>query len=351
MTARNKIAGSDLIYPEATPFDIDRHGQIIATGSYVPEKVVTNDDIIKEHDVFATARAVEFATGVKERRQVAEGETISDLLTKAARKCLDKAGIPPEKLDRIIYSKLVGEKIVPGTSLKVLKNLGVRTGIPAYDITGACSGFAHTLDLALRMIDSGDDYILILTGARGSGIYETFKKDAQIIFLLGDGACAVLVGPSDKKRFTNSYLYTNNGHFDVSYIPLGTALASGREAFTDDFLNMRMTDGKMLNLSAMESAEITTRKLLEDANLTIDDIDIFITSDQTPHLWKSILQAVNCPEEKSLCMSRVYANTVAAMTPLILDELIESGKLQRGMRVLMMAHGAGSSGGGFIFEY
>jgi 3-oxoacyl-[acyl-carrier-protein] synthase-3 len=347
----NKTTNKRLNYPDVKPLDVRRFGRIISTGKYLPDQIVTNEDVIEKCNIFATARAVEYSTGIKERRWEDQNLITSDFLYRATQECLDRAGISPEQLDRVFYSKLIGDHLVPGTALKVLQKMGVRKGIPACDMTVACSGFAHILDLALRYIDTGDDYILILTGAYNSiKMLEGYHTDTQTSFLMGDGSAAILIGQAERRSFVNSYLYTNSDYFDIAYIPFGTALINGDRNYDDSMLSMKM-EGRLVNEAALEAAVVTGEKLLEDAELTIDDIDYLITSDQTPHLWADILKGLNCPPEKSLNLSSIYANTVAAMTPLILDELISSGKLKRGMKVLMMAHGAGSAGGGFIFEY
>ncbi len=332
--------------------DVTRFGRVISTGKFLPENRMTNQDMIDKYDLFATARAVEYSTGIKERRWDDQNLSPSEFLARAARTCLNRAGIFPEQLDKIFYAKLIGDHIVPGTALKVLQRLGVTNGVPSYDMTMACSGLTHALDLALRYIDGGDDYILILTGAKSSREYnKEVHRDTQTIFLMGDGAAAILVGPAERRHFYNSYLYMNSDYFDIAYVPFGSALMNGSRDYSNVMLNMNMINGKLVNQSALDSAVVTGQKLLDHAGMTIADIDFLITSDQTPLLWAEILKGLNCPPEKSLSLSSRYGNTVAAMTPLILDELISSGKLKRGMRVLMMAHGAGSAGGGFIFEY
>jgi 3-oxoacyl-[acyl-carrier-protein] synthase-3 len=114
--------------------------------------------------------------------------------------------------------------------------------------------------------------------------------------------------------------------------------------------NMQMPDGMVIHQSVIDSCAIVTEKLLEQAGLTLDDIDVFITSDQTTLTWEAQLQRINVPKEKSTSLFYKYGNTVAALSPSNLHEMIETGRLQRGMAVLFMAHGAGASGGGLIFK-
>jgi len=114
---------------------------------------------------------------------------------------------------------------------------------------------------------------------------------------------------------------------------------------------MQMPDGMVVHNSVIDSCELVTNKLLAQTNLTLADIDVFVTCDQTTMTWEAQLQRINVPKEKSASMFHKYGNTVAAMSLINLHEMIESGKLKRGMKVIFMAHGAGASGGGFVFRY
>ena len=121
--------------------------------------------------------------------------------------------------------------------------------------------------------------------------------------------------------------------------------------FNNEIFNMLMPDGKAIHDSAVASGYLVARKLLDSQGMSIEEIDLVVTSDQTTFTWAEQLQKLGVPQSKSLSLFCRYGNTVAAMSPMILNELIETGRLQREMTVLMMAHGAGASGGGFIFTY
>ncbi|MBN1480042.1 ketoacyl-ACP synthase III [candidate division KSB1 bacterium] len=343
---------STLNYPAIKSLTIDRYARVLSTSVTVPETVVTNDDIIKRYDLIATDRAVQFAVGIKERRYADDHTLVSDLLAETALVCLDRANVRPEQLDRIIYTKLMGDYIVPATSIKVLQKLGMRSGIPAFDIAAACSGFAHILDMAIRYIDSGDDYVLILGGDISSRSANTKnKKDTRTIFLSGDAVVGMLLGVSDEQHFLASYLYTDNTYYEYSYIPFGTEMLNKTKAFDNTMFNMQMPDGMVVHESVIDSCDIVANKLLQHTGLSIDDIDVFITSDQTTMTWEAQLRKMGVPREKSASLFHKYGNTVAALAPVNLNEMIESGRLQRGMTVMFLAHGAGASGGGFIFTY
>ncbi len=343
---------STLDYPAIKPLNIDRHAGVLSTGVTVPDTVVTNKDIIKRFDLIATDRAVQFAVGIKERRYADEDTLVSDLLAETAKKCLERANVKAEQPDRVIYTKLMGDYIVPATSIKVLEKLGIRTGIPAFDIAAACSGFVHILDMALRYIDTGDDYVLILGGDISSRSSNTKnKKDTRTIFLSGDAVVGMLLGVSDEQMFKASYLYTDNTYYDYSYVPFGTDMLNNTKAFGNTMFNMQMPDGRVVHESVIDSCDIVAHKLLDQTGLSMNDIDVFITSDQTTLTWKAQLKKMGVSDKKSISLFHKYGNTVAALAPANLNEMIETGRLQRGMTVMFLAHGAGASGGGFIFTY
>jgi 3-oxoacyl-[acyl-carrier-protein] synthase-3 len=128
-------------------------------------------------------------------------------------------------------------------------------------------------------------------------------------------------------------------------------LLNHTKQFSRDIWGMKIDDGKLLHNSTIEAAEDTFKTLLDYSGLKVEDIDIFVTSDQTTRVWEGQIKALNIPAEKSVSLFQRHGNTASAMSPLNLQELVDTGRLKRGMLVMMMAHGAGASGGGIIFRY
>jgi 3-oxoacyl-[acyl-carrier-protein] synthase-3 len=319
----------------------------------LPENIVTNQDIIDEYGIIATDRAVEYALGIKERRWTNLDEKLEDLMERAVSQCLDRANMGIDQVDRIIYTKLFGDYQVPASSISVLKKLGAKIGIPAFDITSACSGFMHAMDLAMRYIASGDDYVIIIGGSV-SGKATSFwgKPEPKTVFLFGDAIAAMLLGYSDIKHILSSYIFTNSLLYDNAFVKCGTNfLHEGMSGLDPSTFFMKIADGNVVFQSSAEYSKIVADKLLADTGNSIDDIDYFITSDQSTKIWEAQLKELGIPKEKSLSQYYKYGNTVAAMSPLNLDALIQSGRLKRGNLVMMQAHGAGASSGGMLFRY
>ena len=339
-------------YPPGRPLRLRRHARILGTGVGMPNETVTNQDLIDEFELIATDRAVRFSIGIEARRRAPVDHPPSMYLERAARECLDRAGIAPEQIDRIIYAKLFGDHLVPATSIQVLRRLGIRTGIPVMDISAACSGAIHAIDLAINFINSGEDYVLVLGGDRTVlDRHVDVEKDTRTVFLNGDGFGGVLLGVSEDQHFFARYFYTDSDQRDFAYIPFGTELLNKTEAFGMKMFALTMPDGGRIHQSVLNSCQVISERLLSSAGLTMSDIDFFITSDQTHMVWLDQLRLLGLPEEKSVSCFHKYGNTVAGMVLLNLNEAVVTGGLERGMTVMMMGHGAGAAGGGFIFRY
>lgn len=340
-------------FPEIRPLNIDRYARIVSLGIGLPENVVTNNDIIKEYDIIATDRAVEYSLGIKERRWTSQDEKLEDLMERAVSQCLERADIGIDQVDRIIYTRLFGDYQVPAASISVLKKLGAKIGIPAFDITSACSGFIHAMDLAMRYIASGDDYIIVIGGSMsGKALRFWGNPDPKTVFLFGDAIAAMLLGYSDIKHILSSYIFTNSLLYDNAYVRCGTGmLHEGVTGLDPSTFFMRIADGNIVFQSSAEYSKIVSDKLLAGTGHSIDDIDFFITSDQSTRIWEEQLKVLGIPKEKSTSQYYRFGNTVAAMSPLNLNELIQSGRLKRGNLVMMQAHGAGASSGGMLFRY
>ncbi|MFW6022144.1 MAG: ketoacyl-ACP synthase III [Halanaerobiaceae bacterium] len=338
-------------FPDSKPLIIDRYAEMLSVGIGLPKKVITNQHIIDNYDVIATDRAVQYSLGIKERRWASSDETPVILMARAVKECLEKVDMKIEQIDRVIYSSMSGNYQVPATSIGLLKELESNVGIPAFDITSACSGFVHAMDLAIKSIASGDEYVIVI-GGNVMGAPLINESHTNNIFLLGDGIVAMLLGKSDIKKIYASYIITNHELYDNAYIEYGTELLKDEtDTIKIDNLIMKIADGNLIHRSTVEYSKIIAEKLLSQTEFSMDDMDYFITSDQSTRIWEEQLLELDIPEEKSVSLFYRHGNTVAAMSPLNLNELIETERLKRGDLVMMQAHGAGASSGGIIFRY
>ncbi|MDP4183103.1 MAG: ketoacyl-ACP synthase III [Bacillota bacterium] len=345
---------TNIIFPDIKPLDnIDRYSKIISTGVGLPREVITNQHIIDKYNIIATDRAVEYSLGIKERRWTNLDEKLEDIMALAIEDCLQKVNMEIDQIDRIIYTKLFGDYLVPATTIGALRKLGANKGIPAFDMCAACSGFIHAMDLAMRYVASGDDYVLILGGSVGGKCTKLWDMpDPKTVFLFGDAIAAMLIGYSDIQHFLSSYIITDHFLYDNAKIEYGTCfeMEAAENADISRFY-MKIADGNVVFKSSAQYSKIIADKLLADTGFSLEDIDYFVTSDQSTKIWEAQLSEIGIPKEKSTSLFYKYGNTVAAMSPLNLNELIQSGRLKRGDIVMMQAHGAGASSGGMIFKY
>ncbi len=343
----------DIKFPDIRPLNIDRFARIVSTGTGIPKEVVTNQDIIDKYKIIATDRAVQYSLGIKERRWSNLDEKVEDLMAEAVNQCLERANIDIDKVDRVIYTKLFGDYQVPATSIGLLRKLKAKKGVPAFDICSACSGFMHAMDLAIRYIATGDDYVLILGGSVSAKCLRHWgNPDPKTIFLFGDAIVAMLISYSEIKSFMASYLLTNHTLYNNAKISFGSSFVQNdSENLNSGMFFMKIADGNIVFNSSADYSKIIADKLLDETGLKLEDIDFFITSDQSTKIWEAQLKKLGIPKEKSVSLYHKYGNTVAAMSPLNLNELIVTGRLKRGDLVMMQAHGAGASSGGMIFRY
>lgn len=342
----------DIKFPKSNRCDFHRHAQIVSMGIGIPKRVVTNQEIIDTYNIMATDRAVQYSLGINERRWVGPEDSLEKLMKEAVNQCLYSANIDVDKIDRVIFTRLLGDCQIPSSSIKLLSEMKTEVGIPAFDMTCACSGFVQGMDLAVKYIDSGDEYVLLIGGGITSkGIQDFGKPDPKTVFLMGDAVVAAVIGHSQDKHFFSSYIFTNPGLYDNAFIPYGSSTMPDGQVLEGDIFNMKVVNGNLIEHSSVLYTDVISNVLLQESGYNMDEIDYFITSDQSTKIWEAQLKTLNLSKDKSVSTFYKYGNTAAAMTGLNLYELINTGKLKRKDIVMMMAHGAGSTSGGIIFKY
>lgn len=344
-------------FPEPKKRFIKQFSQIVATASYYPERVLTNQDIIDSRQMQVTDTAIRKTLGVGQRHVVDEGTTDSDLLAQAAQRCLQKAQIQPDQLSKIIVTKFLGDRILPMTASMVQRKLKCNVAMHAFDLEGGINAFLHALDLATRYIStSAEDnpHILILSG----GIHQLVisKNDPRLAFLFGDGAAAVLLSKAQQSHFLASYFYSNPQYFEQ---------AGSRMLKMDEWVSQKIyEEGRydlLYNLYQMgnwkdsidfflDASEIIATHLLRESGLTMDEIDYVLVPEQNKKFAELILDRLQVPAQKSISIIRERANTMTAMLPGLLDHGFSEGLFKPGTRIMLISHGEGASGGGMIYR-
>ena len=303
--------------------------RITGTGSYVPEKILTNQDFEKYLDT--TDEWIVARTGIRERHIAAEGEQTSDLSVHAARKAIDMAGLKVEDIDLIIVATITGDYPWPATACIVQDKLGARQ-CGAYDLSAACSGFIYALSNAVAQIESGAIKRALVIGA------ETLSR----IVDFDDAAGAVVLEAREGERgILSSHLHADGSYLELLYQPgFGTAITPSEQVLRDRGYFLKMQGNEVFKVAVKMLAEVAQEAV--DANgLTIDDIDLLIPHQANIRILEATAKRMKLPLEKVYINVDRFGNTSAATIPLALDEVNRAGNLKENDILVLNAFGGG----------
>lgn len=320
--------------------------EIIGTGHYLPSKIVTNEDlakIVETSDEWITER-----TGIKSRRIVAEGELTSDLCINASNMALKNAGIKAEEIDLVIVATITADNITPAVATKVAAKLGVKIGVPAFDISAACSGFVYALAIADNMIRLKQVKRALVIGAESLSKL-TDWTDRNTCILFGDGAGAVIVQATEGKGTVedtgvlSTKLFADGNEYEQLKTTGGVSLS---ESTGKLWMN-----GKEVFKYAIPAMASSIEAIVEDAGIKIDDIDWFIPHQANIRIIDGVGKKLNLDSKKVIVTVDHQANTSAATIPLALSESVEAGKIKKGDLIALTAMGAGFTWGGALIRF
>ncbi len=342
----------NFIFPENKKKYFKKFSKIKSVAAYLPEKVVTNDDIINTNRLTMKDSVIRKSIGTYQRRVADDDEVDSDILACAAQNCMAKANVHVDKLSRIIATKFFGDNLLPMTASMVQRKLGCSYATQSFDVDGGVNSFLHAFDLGTRYINSGDDYVLITSGGICNRLIS--KTDPRVAFLFGDGAASVLLASSNEPHILASYFYTNHTYYEIAATQklkheyTKKYFEKGDFSLFYDFYRM---DNWKLAEEFYRTAAITVRDyLLEESSLKMNDIDLVLVTENNKSIWEVTLDALGVEKEKSISLIHNYGNTMSAMLPLLLNEAYSTGRIETGMNILMLSHGEGFSGGGMIYR-
>ncbi len=344
---------------------------VLGLGSFVPERVVTNDELRflddshvrqPEQQIQTDDAWIQQRTGVRERRFVAPGVTTSDLALTAAQRALEDAGLAADQIDCIIFATLSPDIHFPGAGVYLQRKLGIadKTACPCYDIRQQCSGFLYGLQMADAFIRVGHYKRVLLVGAEihsHSLDYTTRGRDVTVLF--GDGAGAMVLGPVDSDDPRAGVMYTKlhaDGTgaenlyirvFDIAKAPFMYFDPKDREKNLDMYPQM---DGKRVYVRAVREMNLATQRALSDTGLTWDDITWFVPHQANLRINEQVAALAQIPVEKCLNSIQFYGNTTAATVPLTIDHWRREGKVKKGDRILSTVFGSGFTWGAAIFQ-
>ena len=309
--------------------------RIVGTGSYLPPRVVTNDELSKKID---TSDAwIQERTGIKQRHVADEAQTSSDLALEASRRALEAAGVKASDLDLIVVATSTPDFIFPSTACLLQAKLGVK-GSAAFDIQAVCSGFVYGLATADNFIRAGTHKRALVVGA------EVFSRildwnDRGTCVLFGDGAGAVVLAAAEQPGIHASVLRADGSQAGILSVP-GNVCA-GR-IIGSPFLQMQ---GSQVFKFAVRVLDEVARETAAAAGMTLADVDWLIPHQANIRILEATAKRLGLPRERLVVTVDRHANTSAASVPLALDEFVRAGKIKAGHKVMMQGVGGGFTWG------
>jgi 3-oxoacyl-[acyl-carrier-protein] synthase-3 len=312
--------------------------KIISTGSYLPEKILTNFDlekIVDTSDEWITER-----TGIKERRIASENQAASDLAYEASRLALEKASLKAEDIDLLIAATVTGDMPFPSTACIIQHRLGAKNAA-AFDINAACSGFLYGLYVADSFVRSGMHKRVLIIGAEVLSKI-TDWEDRTTCVLFGDGAGAAIVEPTEEERgIISMHINSDGGMWDLLHIPGG----GSRYPVSKDSLDKRLHYIKMKGNEtfkiAVRTLEDLVLRILKDNKLDPSQLSLLIPHQANLRIIQATADRLGLPMDKVLINIDKYGNTSAASIPIALDEAVMTGRIKDGDYILLEAFGGG----------
>ena len=311
---------------------------------YVPENVVTNDDLSKQMDT--SDEWIQERTGIKERRFFKEGvDSVSSMGTKAAAQALERAGKKPEDVDLIVMATLSSDYNFPGSGVLVQRSLPFRQ-IPAFDVKAQCSGFIFALSIADQFIRTGTYKNALVIGSEvQSNVFERSDRGRNMAVIFGDGAGAVLLEATEEenKGILTTKLHSD-GHF-AEELFLEHPGSRRQERFSADMIEkgelLPHMNGKLVFVNAIKYFPEVIREALAECNLQDGDIDLLIPHQANARITVQIQKEMNLPDEKVISNIDRYGNTTAASIPIALCEAWQDGKVKEGDLIAIAGFGSG----------
>jgi 3-oxoacyl-[acyl-carrier-protein] synthase-3 len=319
--------------------------KIIGTGSYLPEKVMTNHDWAKRVDT--SDEWILSRTGIRERHIAAANQANSDLVYEASIRAIQSAQIDKNDIDLIIVGTISGDTAYPSTGNWVQKKLGLKP-IPSFDIGAACSGFLYGLIMANSLIKTGVAKRILVAGAEIMTRIMNWE-DRNTCVLFGDGAGAVVLEASqDESGIMSTYWNADGNLGELLYQPAGgSAIPASIESVKNKLHTIHMKGNDVFKHAVLRMQEAAI-KAIELAGLTSEDIALYIPHQANIRIIEATIKRAKIPLEKTFINIDKIANISSATIPIALDQAVREGRVKPGDRVLMSSFGAGFTWAGVV---
>lgn len=311
------------------------YSKIAGTGSYLPPKVLTNQDLEKMVDT--TDEWIFSRTGIRERH-IVENETTSDLAYEAAKQAIDASAIEVTNIDLIVVATTTPDKIFPSVAVMVQRKLGI-AGCAAFDVQAVCSGFVYALAVADNFIKAGTHRCVLVIGADSFSRITDYTDRSNCI-LWGDGAGAVILQASVDQGVISTHLHADGEYEKMLHVP--------RTGGTQDYVHM---EGNAVFKMAVNTLDQIVDETLLANGLQKTDVDWLVPHQANIRILQATAKKLDMPMDRVVVTVDRHGNTSAASIPLALDTAVRDGRIQRGQIILMEAFGGGFTWGSALVKY
>lgn len=313
------------------------YSRILGTGSYLPSKIVTNDDIAKFVDT--SDEWVYSRTGIKSRHIAETQETVAHMSFEVAQRALSAAKLDASAIDMIIVATCTPDTAFPTTACQVQAMLGLH-GCAAFDVGAVCAGFTYGLAIADQFIRTGQIRHALVVGCEiMSRILDWTDRTTCVLF--GDGAAGVVLGVSNTPGVLSTHLHADGAYGDL----LRCEYLKDRK-----YPVVRMKGSEVFKVAVNYLSDVLSETLVAN-QLTVNDIDWFIPHQANTRIIQAVMKKLNLPSERVILTVEQHGNTSAASVPLALDAAVRSGKIKRGDTLLLESFGAGFAWGSALIKY
>lgn len=320
--------------------------RVTAFGSYVPEKVLSNQDLEKMVDT--SDEWIIQRTGIIERRIAADDEYVTDMAVKAVQDLVSRFSVDINEIDLIIVATITPDYITPSVSAVIHGRMNFPETTGVLDLNAACSGFVYAMQVANSMITTGQsNKVLVISSEVLSKITDYSDRNTCILF--GDGAgAALLERDNENPGFFGAYYGSQGKSGNKLYC---TGLSGRIEKEEAENVNFLYQDGRAVYTFVIKTVPASVKAMLEEAGMTTDDIDWFVPHSANLRMIHSIGEKIGFAPEQTLSSLEYYGNTSSVTIPLALSDAEKAGKLKKGQKVLLYGFGGGLTHSGLIFEW
>lgn len=324
--------------------------RVSGTGSYLPEKLLTNADLeklVETNDQWIVER-----TGIKHRHIAADNEACSDLALKACQRALAAAQLTAQDVDLLIVATVSGDQVMPSTAAVLQNKLGCRH-IMAFDLSAACSGFVYSLSIADQFIRTGMYKHILVVGAEVLHRFVNYQ-DRETCILFGDAAGAWVVSRAeegDQNIIFSSHLHADGGLGDLFVLPGGGSAMPFSQKVLDEKAQFVRMKGREIFKNAVRTLTQCCHEALDANGVSSDQVDWLVPHQANVRILESVADHFKFPKEKVILSLHETGNTSAASIPVAFDLALQEGKIKRGQMILLAAFGAGLTSGSVLLRY